>query len=147
AFWVRFHYRVSAGAPVGETRSNSASGTMTYPGEADVADIPLGPSSRTVGFRTTPTSLTPPGISASNAPASVAGDGQAVPGSLVTFGVGGTTSALPLDSSFTPQYVFIAPVGWEIQPGSASFPSGSVPAGVVFDYRTVEIGGVDRQIV
>lgn len=65
----------------------------------------------------------------------------------VTFALGGTTSQVPLTRDITPEYVFMAPAAWNITPGSASFPAGSVPAGVQFTYRTVTVGGVPRQVV
>ena len=65
----------------------------------------------------------------------------------VTFRLGGTTSQVPLTRDITPEYVFMAPAGWNITPGSASFPAGSVPAGVQFTYRTVTVAGVPRQVV
>ncbi|MGO4105782.1 hypothetical protein AB4Y63_17725 [Leifsonia sp. YAF41] len=64
----------------------------------------------------------------------------------VTFTVGGTTAQVPLTRDITPEYVFMAPVGWNITPGSAKFPAGSVPAGVQFTYRTVTVAGVPRQV-
>jgi uncharacterized repeat protein (TIGR01451 family) len=65
----------------------------------------------------------------------------------VTFRIGGTTSQVPLTRDLTPEYVFMAPAAWNITPGSASFPTGSVPAGVQFTYRTVTVAGVPRQVV
>ncbi|KRC61728.1 hypothetical protein ASE14_12945 [Agromyces sp. Root81] len=65
----------------------------------------------------------------------------------VTFRVGGTISQVPLTRDITPEYVFMAPAAWNITPGSASFPAGSVPAGVQFTYRTVTVAGLPRQVV
>lgn len=80
-------------------------------------------------------------------PSIAGGASQATPTTDVTFRVAGSTASVPKDRVFTPEYVFMAPAGWNITPGSASFPAGSVPPGVTFDYRTVTIGGVDRQVV
>ncbi|MDL9978070.1 DUF7507 domain-containing protein [Microbacterium sp. ASV49] len=80
------------------------------------------------------------------APAISDGASQATTASNVTFTVCGATANVPLNRDMTPEYVFMAPVGWNITPGSASFPAGSVPAGVTFAYNTVTVAGVPRQV-
>lgn len=151
AFRVNYHYTVSKDAPIGQERTNRAVASMTYPNQG-VADVPLASVSRTIRFRATPVVQPPgtpkPAFAASfAAAANVDGGGAVVPGRSVTFTVRGTTANIPADVTITPEYVFLAPAGWVITPGSASFPTGSVPAGVDFSFRTVTIAGVDRQVV
>ncbi|MDQ4213819.1 DUF7507 domain-containing protein [Microbacterium sp. ASV81] len=89
-----------------------------------------------------------PVMTATLGPPTVAGGAtQATTTTDVTFTLGGSTAQVPLTRDITPEYVLMAPAGWNITPGSASFPVGSVPPGVTFGYRTVTIAGVDRQVV
>lgn len=145
---VRFSYAVAPGTPVtGVSVGNTASATISYPAHPELSDVVLAPVTRTATLVEQPEVTTVPSLTAT-VPASpaVQGGGQAVPGSSVTFTVGGVTSSVPLDSTFVPQYVFIAPVGWAVVDGSAAF-TATVPAGAVVSYRTVTVGGVDRQAV
>ncbi|MFT4260790.1 hypothetical protein [Microbacterium sp.] len=146
--YARFHYQVLPGTPVtGIVQTNTASGTISYPGYS-LADVTLGPVSRSVKLREQPNVTLRPVIDAAVPVAPVVeGGGLAVPGSVVTFTVGGTTTNIPQDSEFVPQYVFIAPAGWTVREGSAAFAAGAVPDGVQFAYRTVTVGGVERQAV
>ncbi|KRC61590.1 hypothetical protein ASE14_12160 [Agromyces sp. Root81] len=149
-FRVAYYYDVSKTAPVGQTRMNTASGTMTYPGQPGIADVALEPVSRTIKFRETPdpTKPKPAFTSGFVGAAVVEGGGAAVPGRSVTFNVRGASGNIPVDTEITPEYVFLAPAGWTITADSASFPAGSVPDGVTFTYRTATtIGGVERQVV
>ncbi|WP_285728199.1 DUF11 domain-containing protein [Psychromicrobium xiongbiense] len=89
-----------------------------------------------------------PVVGAAFGPTQVAGGAtQATPTTDVTFTLGGGTQQVPLTRDITPEYVFMAPAGWNITPGSASFPAGAVPPGVQFQYRTVTVSGVVRQVV
>jgi len=148
-FYVTFYYHLEPGTEVtGTPVTNTATGTLTYPGHDELDDVDLGPASRNVTLRELPTRAVTPEITAEFPIAPVvSGGGLAVPGSEVTFTVGGTTAGIPLTSDFVPQYVFLAPVGWEIADGSTTFAEGSVPDGVEFAYRTVTVGGDERQAV
>lgn len=89
-----------------------------------------------------------PTITARFGPTAIAGGAStATTTTDVTFALGGTTSQVPLTRDITPEYVFMAPAAWNITQGSASFPAGSVPAGVQLSYRTVTVAGVQRQVV
>lgn len=89
----------------------------------------------------------PPTMTARFGPTTIAGGAStATTTTDVTFALGGTTANVANDRALTPEYVFIAPQGWNITPGSASFPAGSVPAGVRFDYRTTVISGITYQV-
>lgn len=135
------------GAPVGITNTNTATATMTYPGQA-IDDIPLGPVTKDVTLVPQPLADNVPTLTAGFAgPAVVNGGGNAVPGRDVTFSVNGTTLNIPADIDITPQYAFVAPAGWTIVPDSAAFDAGSVPPGVTFQYETKTIGGVAREVV
>lgn len=142
---IRYHYLLGSDAPVGETRTNTASLTMTYPTEPELDGrvFSAGPSTFSVIF-TKPNARF--AAQFDGAPV-VTGGGSAVPGSEVTFKVRGATQNVPVDKDITPQYVFVAPTGWKIQNGSASFAAGAVPDGVTFDYASRTIDGVDRDVV
>ncbi|MGW4027925.1 DUF7927 domain-containing protein [Streptomyces sp. NPDC004838] len=147
AFNASFHYTVTKDAPVGERRTNTARATMSWP-DSGLDDMKLGPVSRTVQFRATPKSTQKPDFTAAFvSPAQVEGGGNAVPGKDVAFTVRGSTADVPQDADITPQYVFIAPAGWTVDPGSATFPANSVPQGLRFDYSTKTVGGVERDVV
>jgi len=143
-FTAYFYYRVGTTAPVGEYRTNTASATMSYPGNPQLGTLDLGTASATIRFATAKANFIPQFTTS----AVISGGGStATPATDVTFNIRGGTNTVYSTVDITPQYVFAAPVGWEITPGSASFPAGSVPAGVSFSYRTVTISGVSRQIV
>jgi uncharacterized repeat protein (TIGR01451 family) len=152
AFTVAFAYAIANTAPIGETRTNTATATMTYP-TAPQLGATVTSASRTIQFRAQP--LVPfvppntpkPAFLASILSATVSGGGQAVPGRDVTFALRGVSGNIPAGGEITPEYVFIAPVGWTIDPDSASFPAGSVPSDVTFTYSTVTVGGASRQAV
>lgn len=140
-FWARFAFAVKSDAPIGEVRENTAHTEISWPSHpefpAEEADVTRG-----VVFASTA-----PTVKASFPVAPVVvGGGSAVPGRDVTFTVGGTTSSVPSGSDFTPEYVFVAPAGWDLRPGSAAF-GDDAPQGVDFQYLTRTIGGVERQIV
>lgn len=146
-FRVNFGYDLPVGSPLFTWR-NSASATMTYPGNPEIQPITMS-SNGAVIFRDWPkVAAAAPAFSAGfiGTPV-VEGGGQVVPGGKVTFGVAGSTSNIPADRNVSPQYVFIAPVGWNVLPNSASFPAGAVPPGVSFTYKNVTIAGATRQAV
>ncbi|MCM2394059.1 DUF11 domain-containing protein, partial [Streptomyces albipurpureus] len=149
-FSIHFFYTVTKTAPIGEKRTNTATAVMSWPGTG-LTPMELGPASTTIQFRETPKtpiSTPKPAFGAAFAASAVVeGGGNAVPGKNVTFSVRGSASNIPDGTDITPQYVFIAPVGWTVNPDSASFPAGSVPDGVSFDYAAKTIGGVSRQVV
>lgn len=123
--------------------TNTADVTLTYPGMG-VADVALS-ATGSVSFGSADTR---PRIAAQFVGTPVVeGGGLAVPGRDVTYAVRGTSSFIPTGETFTPQYVFVAPVNWVVRPGSASFVAGTVPPGVEFSYRTVTIAGVPRSVV
>lgn len=150
AYTLTFTYRVTTDANpyIGQSRTNTATATMTYPNNSEITPPAITPASRTVTFRAQPLVAAAKPIFTAGFPTapSVDGGGFAVPGRDVTFSVRGTTANIPADAEITPQYAFIAPVGWVITPGSAAF-SEAIPAGVDFEYRTVTIAGVSRQAV
>ncbi|PJJ73235.1 putative repeat protein (TIGR01451 family)/fimbrial isopeptide formation D2 family protein [Diaminobutyricimonas aerilata] len=149
-FRTLYRYEVPVGAPTDVAWTNTATATMSYPEYPEIADIPM-EATATANFRDWPTvtvPVTPPTFGAGFASAPVVeGGGQVVPGGRVTFGVRGGTANIPADRDVSPQYVFIAPVGWAVVPNSASFPAGSVPPGVAYTYKDVTIAGVTRQAV
>jgi fimbrial isopeptide formation D2 family protein/uncharacterized repeat protein (TIGR01451 family) len=146
-FRVNFGYDLPVGSPLFTWR-NTATGTMAYPGNPEIAPIPL-TSSGAVIFREWPkVAAAAPAFSASFTGAPVVdGGGQVVPGGRVTFGVRGATANIPADRNVSPQYVFLAPVGWNIVPNSASFPAGAVPPGASYTYKNVAVAGATRQAV
>lgn len=143
-FTAYFLYRVLASAPIGEYRTNTASATMSYPDYPAISSIDLGSTSRTIRFATTKAVFT---AQSNPAPVISGGGSTATPATDVTFSVRGVTSNVYTTVDITPQYVFVAPAGWEITPGSAGFAAGAVPDGVTFSYRTVTISGISRHAV
>ena len=144
-FDVIFRYSVHVGATPG-IRTNAATATVSYPDYPELADL-SDSASRNVNLRELPKATVYPSLTAGWATAPVVeGGGQAVPGRDVTFSVRGATGNFSGENDYAPQYAFVAPAGWTIQPGSASFAS-SVPAGATFTYRTTVVDGVTRQIV
>lgn len=137
---LRLGYEVSADTALTSWK-NTATTQLTYPGMG-VADSTPTDVTSTVRYATGATTFRTT-ISAGT----VEGGGSAVPGRDVTYRVSGATTGVPEGVDLRPQYVFLAPAGWAIVRDKASFPAGSVPAGVTFDYRTVTVGGLQRQAV
>lgn len=146
-FHVYFDFTVTTTAPAGETRTNGASMTMTYPGY-DLEDV-VGGVNRTLRFRETPRVATAlPRFTASFVGTPVVENGgNAVPGRNVTFSLRGATANIRVDQDIAPMYVFTAPVGWRVVPDSASFGTQAIDPSVSFSYRTVTIGGQQRDVV
>lgn len=144
-FRVAMTYSLIPGAEPGDW-VNNATGTLSYPEYPELDAIPLS-SQGQVTLRERPKVAVSPRFGAEILSATVAGGGQAVPGSEVTFAVRGDTSGIPANEPISPQYVFIAPEGWDLVPGSASFAAGTVPPGAAFVYRDVTIGGAVRHAV
>jgi uncharacterized repeat protein (TIGR01451 family) len=142
-FFVLFYTSITSAAVPNSVHDNTASAQLEYP-NYDLPTVDLGSDTARV------TLLGPkPTITAALGAAQIAGGAtRATPATDVSYTVCGTTSNVAADRKpFTPQYVFMAPAGWNITPGSASFPAGKVPAGVSYSYRTVTVDGVDRQVV
>ncbi|UOQ90418.1 DUF11 domain-containing protein [Agromyces endophyticus] len=141
-FMVLFYFSITPDATPGSVHTNTATGHFEYPN--------YGLPSLDLGSDTTQVTLRGPRpvIDAVMGATSIAGGAsQATTTSNVTFQTCGSTGSVPTDRApFTPEYVFMAPVGWNITPGSASFAVGAVPAGVRFAYDTVTVSGVPRQV-
>ncbi|RNL60655.1 DUF11 domain-containing protein [Nocardioides marmoriginsengisoli] len=167
-FFVDYRFKVDDGAVplIGQQRTNSADVTISYPSDADGDGIdddyvtaangtPLPsrqvstPASRTVQYTQPLTTLN----ATFNGQPVVQGGGAVQVGTHVTFGVRGQVNAAWPGTSITPQTVFIAPVGWKILPGSASFTAAgtgafaSIPAGVTYTYGTGTFGSETRDYV
>lgn len=141
-FFVLFYTHINPDAIPNSVHTNTASVRLQYP-NYDLPTLDLGSDTTQV----TLLGPTPTVTATLGTPTIAGGATQATPTSNVTFTVGGSTSSVAINRDLTPQYVFMAPAGWNITPGSASFPAGSVPAGVSYQYRTVTVAGVDRQVV
>lgn len=136
---VRFYYTPSEGVPTqGFERTNTAQVTATFPGTAELSDLDLGTDSETVFVTQRPPTISP------SLGATVVGGGNPVPGQIVNFTMRGTTKDMKPDVPFEPQYVFAAPFGWDLIPGSAVL-AGTPDA--VYEYKTVVINGETRQAV
>ncbi|PJJ73234.1 putative repeat protein (TIGR01451 family) [Diaminobutyricimonas aerilata] len=147
AWQVVFDYSVTTGAPLG-VRTNTATVSISYPDTSIVT--PSQTVSRNVQLREYPkvAAARPTFAAAFPVAAVVAGGGTAVPGRDVTFTVRGSTANIANDQDITPQYVFIAPVGWTIVPGSATFGTQTVSPGYqISPPRAVTIGGAQREAV
>lgn len=140
---VQFYFSgpVSADAIPGYTKTNTATGSLDTQGV--VTNAPPVTASATA----TLIGASPVMTASLGTPAIAQGATRATTTSDVTFPVCGSTSNVAASRTpFTPEYVFMAPEGWNITAGSASFPAGSVPNGVTFQYRTVTVSGVLRQV-
>ncbi|UUW91508.1 DUF7507 domain-containing protein [Pimelobacter simplex] len=161
-----YRFKIDDGAiPLtGQERTNTADVSMSYPADADGDGTPDDYTnlqgqplptrkveqsrSRTVRY-TQPLATLTPGFVGTPV---VAGGGNPMPGTEVTFSMRALTSNVWPGTSVQPQLVFVAPVGWEVVPGSASFTANgtgataTAPAGVTYDYRTVTIGGEQRSV-
>ncbi|WP_127818668.1 DUF7927 domain-containing protein [Microbacterium sp. CPCC 204701] len=146
-FHVYFDFTVTTTAPAGETRSNSTTMTMSYPGH-DLEDV-VDSATRVLRLRETPRVATAlPRFAASFVGNPVVENGgNAVPGRNVTFSLRGATANIPADQDVAPMYVFTAPVGWRVVPDSASFGAQAIDPSVTFAYRTVTIDGQQRDVV
>jgi len=162
-----YRFTVDDGAVplIGQQRTNSADVSISYPADADgdgSADaytnlagqaLPSrsvdATASRTIQY-TQPLATLVPGT---NGVPVVSGGGSVLPGTPVTFKVRALGSNIWPGTSIQPQLVFVAPVGWAITPGSASFTAAgtgvmaNAPAGVSFDYVTKTIDGKQRSVV
>lgn len=145
-FRVNFHYTVFPGATPAQ-HVNTFTAEMIYPDYPEITGTFEGTASRTVALVPRPTTTVRPLLTSSMGVPVVAGGGLAVPGSTVTFEVGGTTSRFGGTSDFAPQYILFAPIGWDIIDGSATFGSATIPPGVTFSYDTVMVGGSPREVV
>lgn len=136
---VRFYYTPSPGVPTqGFERTNTAEVTSTFPGTPELDDVDLGTSSQTVFVTQRPPTISP------SLGASVVGGGNPAPGTVVNFTMHGVTKDMNTDVPFEPQYVYVAPFGWDIIPDSAVL-AGAPDA--VYEYKTVVINGETRQAV
>jgi uncharacterized repeat protein (TIGR01451 family)/LPXTG-motif cell wall-anchored protein len=132
---------IASNATPGE-RTNTASGSVTYPGNPELGTTTVGPTSRTITL--VPTAVTPPQIRVSGLSATPLASTPVV-GSTITWTFNGALANAPDATTILPQYVFVAPEGWDIEPNGASVPTG--PAGIQFDYKTVTYLGKTRNAV
>ncbi|MFT4258547.1 hypothetical protein [Microbacterium sp.] len=157
-FNTKYYFDVPNGASPSGPHLNTATVAIAYPSEPSLTGDFEVTVSRSVTLIPRPTVAQPnkPKMVVTSAfttaPVVVTNGqtgGNAIPGSLVTFTVGGSTSNFDtsIPDTLEPQYMFIAPVGWTIQPNSATM-IGTVPAGVTYTYRTVtDASGAQRQVV
>lgn len=141
-FTVIYNTSLTNGATPGQ-RCNTASASVSYPDHPTVGTVDVAPVTACV------TLVDPSGqtaLTAGAAVATVTGGGTALVGSEVIWRANGTIGNLAAGSPLRPQYVFVAPLGWEIAANGASFTSNP-PAGATFDYRTVTYDGTPRQAV
>lgn len=141
-FRVTFYFHVTAGAAPGE-RANTASATMTYP-NTDLGTVPAtgSPETHTVNLYTN----TPYTIEATSMSETNTTNPNANPraGDEVLWTANARFCNLATDKTITPQFVFLAPPGWNVLPGGASL--ANVP-GATFAYKTVTYDGVARSAV
>jgi uncharacterized repeat protein (TIGR01451 family) len=136
---VRFHYTVTSTVPSdGFERTNIARVVLSFPENPELGTLDAGNRAATVLVTPRPARFSP------TLTASVAGGGNPVAGTIVTYTGGGTMSDQDAGVDFEPQYVFVAPAGWTVVPGSAAIPG---LADEEFEYTTVTIDGVARQAV
>ncbi len=136
-FRVTAYFTVLAGAAPGD-RTNTAAATMAYPNTALGTISATGsPDAHTVSLYTnTPYTLTATALSESNTTSPGASPRA---GDEVLWRGTGNFCNLATDKTVTPQYVFLAPRGWNILANGASLPA--VP-GATFTYKTVTYAGI-----
>lgn len=136
---IRFNFTVESDVPIeGYTRSNTASAVMSFPGTPELAPLDLGAKTQDVQVLRRPAYLSP------SIGSSVAGGSTILPGEVATFTMNGSSANVEPGVPFEPQYVFVAPAGWDIVADSAAI-AGLDDAS--FEYRTVVINGESRQSV
>ncbi|GAA5108483.1 hypothetical protein GCM10023339_07560 [Alloalcanivorax gelatiniphagus] len=137
-FTVRFIATVLADAVPG-TRTNTAAATLTYPDNPELGTITAAgsPTTRTVNLYVP--GAAPYTISASNMSATVTGGGTALVGGEVTWRATSTISNMVAGTELTPQYIYLAPLGWDIKSDGAALAT-AVP-GATFTYKPVTYGG------
>ena len=148
-FTVRFFATLSMGATAG-TRTNTATATLTYPDNPELGTITAtgSPVTRTVTL-VDPTPATPYTIGASNLGATVTGGGVPLVGGEVVWTGNGAVSNFDGDTTLTPQYVYLAPLGWDIKANGASFVSNDPGADVRLpdgDLRGQQLQGSHRRL-
>lgn len=156
---VHFEYRVDADAldHLGERRTNTAEVTMLYPGfgganEPPITDLdgdPMGGSLSESASRSLEFTQPSPRLRAqfATAPTVETGDLAAVtPGTPVTWSVRAMTENVWPGTRITPQLVFVAPLGWDIDPSSATMADGA-PAGVTYQHSRSVVDGQERDVL
>jgi uncharacterized repeat protein (TIGR01451 family) len=137
-FGLRYIAWVKAGATPGP-RTNTASASLTFPDNPELGTYtpPTSPVSRTITLANAATPFT---LTANGLTASVPGNNTPIPGTEVTWTGNGNAGNLTASTNWTPQYVFLAPRGWDIKTGSASL-STAVPGMAPPVYKTVTYDG------
>lgn len=160
--YLNMYFRTDSGASakLGEQRLNTATVEMTYPnfggaGEppiyepwTDITDRDLlaEPLTATLQHAVQYTRATPALVAAFTGAPVVDGGGNPAPGTEVTYEMRGQTSSVWPGTQILPQLIFLAPVGWNVVPGSAEM-SADAPAGVTLQYATRTVGGQQRDVV
>jgi uncharacterized repeat protein (TIGR01451 family) len=143
-FGVRFIATVHAGATPNVPRTNEASATFTFPnnGELGTYTPPTSPADYTV---TLVDSAAPFTLIAGTLTATTEGGNTPTVGNETVWTGSGSASNLTASTNWTPQYVFVAPLGWTIESNGASL--GPTVPGATFSYKTVTYGGQSREAV
>lgn len=132
-FRLRFFYDVVDGtAP--QTWTNTASGSIAYDASSGLGTYSVGSVPRTVDLQPRPSQLR---FALQNMSLSTIGGGTPIIGSVVQWNIRGNYQFMTSTDAPTPQYVWLAPLGWDIVPGSASLPV----AGATYEYKTVSYLG------
>jgi uncharacterized repeat protein (TIGR01451 family) len=129
---ISFYFSVAPGSTPG-TRTNTAQVTMSYPGYS-LAPL-TGTASRTVTLQNAP--VTPPQLQVDASGPYVSGN--IIAGSVVTWAMRGQVVSAPNNNSIIPQYVYIAPKGWNI---TSTAWGTAPPVGTTVVQRQVIIGGI-----
>lgn len=136
-FQVRLRYvTIGEAPPEAWPVSNTASATMAYP-DTGLEDVDAGSSTASIVIAQRPANIY------AGQSSSFSGGGNPVAGQPVDYTLVGTTSGMKPEASIEPQYVFVAPPGWNIVADSWSLAAGA-PDGAIFTERTVTIDGQSR---
>lgn len=142
-FRVTSFFYVQAGATPGD-RTNSVTATMTYP-NTDLGTVAAtgSPDTHTINlFTNTPYTISAPVALTRTNVTNPTFEPRA--GDEVRWTSNGQFCNLATDKTITPQYVFLAPAGWNILSNGASL--ANVP-GATFKYTSVTYAGVAHNAV
>lgn len=138
-FTLRFTYDVPAGtAP--QSVVNTATASLEYEATSGLGTLALPEISRTLTLQDRPDQLR---FESTLGVPTVIGGGTPIIGSTVEWRANGYYTFATQDAALVPQYVFLAPLGWDIVPASATL---AVP-GATFEYKTVTYLGTDYNAV
>jgi uncharacterized repeat protein (TIGR01451 family) len=130
-FIIRLNFSVHYGVTPG-TRTNTATTSIAYPDDPDLGTLDLGSATATADLEVNSN------VTLNAGGPSVTTAGTPIVGGTVSWRMAGAMDNVTAGTDYRPQYVYLAPQGWNITAGSAVV--AGVP-GVSYDYKTVTYNG------